>query len=83
MAAQAAEIHPASTEINLQSPTLAELETISFDYADTPLNHGWELIEGDIDKITFDRLSSNTIGNYLKISPSPICKDYLSQNHCI
>ncbi len=55
---------------SLRSPSLnlLTLETIQFDYADSPTNHGWNIFEGDTTKITFEKISDSTVGNALKIS---------------
>jgi hypothetical protein len=51
------------------TPTLQKniLETIQFDYIDSPLNHGWGFIEGD-SQPTFESVNDATVGKALKIT---------------
>jgi hypothetical protein len=47
------------------------LQKIDFDYTDSPMEHGWSLIEGDISGIVFDPISDNFVGDAIMIN-SPI-----------
>lgn len=53
-----------------QSPTsnLLALETLQFDYGDSPINHGWKVAEGDSQGISFKSISDNKVGRALEIS---------------
>ncbi|MBI5294252.1 MAG: hypothetical protein HY869_02170 [Chloroflexi bacterium] len=46
------------------------LETIQFDYTDSPLNHGWTLVEGDHEKVFFEGINDDTVGKAIKITTS-------------
>jgi len=46
------------------------LETIQFDYTDSPLNHGWAFIEGDSQKVVFEGINDVTVGKALQITTS-------------
>jgi hypothetical protein len=56
------------TETSTPELRKMQLETIQFDYADPPMNHGWQLVEGNPQLITFEKLNDATVGNALKIS---------------
>lgn len=50
------------------TPQSMILETIQFEYADPPTNHGWSLVEGDSQKIAFEEINDPAVGNAMKIS---------------
>lgn len=46
------------------------LETIQFDYTDSPTNHGWNFNEGDLQEVIFEGINDATVGKALKITTS-------------
>ena len=44
--------------------------TVRFDYTDSPIDHGWNFIEGDLEQVFFESISDATVGKALKITTS-------------
>jgi hypothetical protein len=57
-----------STRPQTDLQQLTVLETIHFNYADSPLNHGWIFVDGDPNEVFFEEIDSNTVGKALKIT---------------
>lgn len=50
------------------APNLVALQTIQFDYSDSPLDHGWDVFDGNAEQITFENIADATVGKAVKIS---------------
>ena len=51
-----------------QTSNLLTLETIQFDYPDSPLQHDWKLVEGNTELIAFTQIVDPKVGNALRIT---------------